>query len=103
MENQATLNNINKVISSKKIEKAQKIGNDLAQKLNKKTETPLSTTIPKVSYLRKYGIKALSAGLFVCVVLKPSIIERIFSIFDFKQRKKDRTETRHLKFPQDVI
>lgn len=101
MEKQATLELNSKMFNSSKIEKVEKNAKETLNKINENTKNPVSN-FPKISVLRKYGFKALAAGLFVCVAIKPSIVENIFLAFDFSQSKKDRTESRNIKFPKEV-
>ena len=102
MEKKATLNeNLKEAVSSKLQKGKEKIEKQVTDKLITNTELPIKKNISKIAYLRN-GFKALGAGFLVITLIKPSIIESIFNSFDFSQRKKDRTETRGIKFPKEV-
>jgi hypothetical protein len=101
MENQATLELNQNKIDNPKIEKVEKKKKETSNKI-KDNQKNIIPKIQKVSILKKYGYKAFGAGLLICVALKPSIVENIFLSFDFSKRKKDRTETRNIKFPREV-
>jgi hypothetical protein len=102
MEKKASLNeNLKEAVSSKIQKGKEKIEKQLTDKLKTNTELPIKKNISKIAYLRN-GFKALGAGFLVLTLIKPSIIENIFNSFDFSQRKKDRTETRGIKFPKEV-
>lgn len=103
MEKQATLNeNIKDNVSSKIQKGKEKVGKQVAEKLKPNSEVPVANKISQISSLKKLGLKAFGAGFVVLALIKPSIVESIFNAFDFSGRKKDRTETREIKFPKEV-
>ncbi len=100
MEKQATMNlNLKSTVTSN-LEKGIEIGGKKLENL-KNTETPIKKNFWR-SVKLKHGLKACGAGLLFLALIKPSIVEYTFNAFDFSQRKKDRTETRNLKFPNEV-
>lgn len=103
MEKQASLNVNMKSAVSSNIEKGAKIGKKVIDNLKTNTDTPIEKSFWRTINLRKFGLKACGAGFLVLVLIKPSVVENIFNAFDFSQRKKDRTETRTLKFPREVL
>lgn len=85
-----------------KIENGKKLKNKFKRELKLSQKSPLPPVSKFVIY-KAYGWKVFTAGFFVCLCAKPSIIENIFTIFDFSTRKKDKTETRNIKYPKEVL
>ena len=103
MEEKKIFNEMLKAMELEKDPNGAKIRRQIKKQFKLGETTKPINKIDFSGFFRIHGYKAFGVALIFMVYNKPSLFENFFNYFNLYSTKIEKTETRNIKFPKEVL